>query len=136
MNSPPTFGTSPNNKKPLGLVPAERERKRSYRVKVINSPWNGDGLIRRKKAEHYVSVGRAEWVSADQVRMIGSHPQNSTAASRAAEGYQSVTRTMTLEELAHVPLVNPRIAYTNRSIPASRHFAGRSGPVRVVTDKH
>ena len=100
-------------------------------MQVVNSIWNGPGTIRRKKAEHYVLTGRAEWVGPEQVRMITLHPENKAAASDAAAGYQGITRTMSLEELAHLPIANPRLAYTDRSIPATRHFAGRSGHVRV-----
>ena len=84
-------------------------------VKVVNSIWNGAGLIRRKKAEHFVSTGRAEWVGANQLRMIMSHPKNVSAGARAAAGYNDVDRTMTLKELQRIPMVNPRIAYTDRS---------------------
>lgn len=107
---------------PFGQVPAGNEpgNKRSYRVKVVNSIWNGAGTIRRKKAEHYVSLQRAEWVGPDQVRMVMSHPDNQAAAAKAAVGYEAIKRTMTLEELANLPLVRARIAYTHRSVPATR----------------
>jgi hypothetical protein len=55
----------------------------STRVKVINSVWNGSGLLKRKVAEHYVREGRAEWVADGQLRLILSHPKNQAAAERA-----------------------------------------------------
>ena len=133
MNSPPATEAVPNNQRPLGQVPAENgpAGKRSYRVKVVNSIWNGTGLIRRKKAEYLVSVGRAEWVGPEQVRMVVAHPENRGAASNAAAGYEAITRTMTLKELAHLPIANPRMAYTDRSVPPTRYFRGRSGPLRI-----
>jgi hypothetical protein len=132
VNSPPNIGLVSNHRNPLGPVSAENKpgSKRSYRVKVVNSIWNGPGTIRRKKAEHYVSVGRAEWVAPDQVRMVTSHPENRAAAARAKEGYVSITRTMSLEEIARLPMARPRVAYMNRSLPTNGLDEGRGGPVR------
>jgi hypothetical protein len=39
---------------------------------------------------------------------------------------------MSREELAHLPVTNVGIAYTDRSVAVTRHVAGRSGPVRVI----
>ncbi len=134
MNSPPAAGAVTDNRILLGPVPVDErpEVRRSYRVKVVNPIWNGSGTIRRKKAEHYVLHGRAEWVGSEQVRMLMSHPANRAAAAEAAAAYESVKRTMSREELAHLPLANVEIAYTDRSVAATRHVAGRSGPVRVI----
>ena len=37
-----------------------------------------------------------------------------------------------LLELPHIPLTRPQIAYTDRSVRATRHVGGRRGPVRIV----
>jgi hypothetical protein len=134
VNSPPAAGAALNNQNPLGPVPAEggQSERRSYQVKVVNAIWNGSGTIRRKKAEHYVLHGRAEWLGSEQVRMLMSHPANRAAAAEAAAAYESIQRTMSREELAHLPVANVQIAYTDRSVAATRHVAGRSGPVRVI----
>lgn len=76
-----------------------------YRVTVVNPIWNGGYTIRRKKAEHYVEVGRAEWVGPNQLRMLMSHPANIAAMTRASAGYHDINRTMTQQELRHVPLI-------------------------------
>lgn len=55
----------------------------SSKVKVVNSVWNGPGVIKRKVAEYYVAEGRAEWVGERQIRLIESHPKNLAAAERA-----------------------------------------------------
>jgi hypothetical protein len=111
-------------------------------VRVVNAAWNGSGYIKRKKAEFYVKEGRAVFVGSarhpdrdemiDQLRLIDSHPDNIKAAATAALGYEAIRRAMTIEELSHIPMVRPRIAYTDRSVPASRHVGGRRGPVRIV----
>jgi len=108
------------------------ESKLSSHVRVVNSPWNGSGFIKRKKADRYVKDGRAVFVGTDQLRLIESHQKNLAAATRAGAGYEAIERTMTLEELKHLPVMRPRIAYTDRSIPATRHISGRNGPVRTT----
>lgn len=90
------------NRNPPSLVQAE---KKPGKVRVVNSPWNGNGMIRRTKAEHYVQMGRAEWLDANHLKMLMSHPANMVAAGRAAAGYADINRTMTQQELRHVPLI-------------------------------
>jgi len=55
----------------------------SSKVKVVNSVWNGNGIIKRAVAESYVSEGRAEWVEKDQLRLVPTHQKNRAAAARA-----------------------------------------------------
>ena len=76
-------------------------------VRVVNAAWNGSGYIKRKKADHYVKEARAVFVAPDQLRLIPSHPANLAAASSAASGYESITRTMTLAEMANLPMMRP-----------------------------
>ncbi len=92
-------GASPRgNEKPKGL---------SAYVRVVNAAWNGSGYIKRKKAHHYVKEARAIFVAPDQLRLIQGHPKNLAAGVSAAAGYKSITRTMTLDELTHLPMVRP-----------------------------
>ena len=115
-------GVSPPGKPPTqeadGAGPRGRktERKLSSHIRVVNSPWNGSGFIKRKKADRFVKEGRAVFVGTDQIRLMESHPKNLAAATKAAAGYEGVDRTMTLEELKHLPLMRPHIAYTDRSV--------------------
>lgn len=53
------------------------------KVRIVNSVWNGNGVIKRKIAECYVREGRAEWVAGDQLRLVLSHPKNQAALARA-----------------------------------------------------
>jgi hypothetical protein len=80
-------------------------------VKVINAVWNGNGFIKRKLADRYVTEGRGAFVDDDhnQIRLNLSHPKNRAAAARAAEGY-TLDRTLSEEEVAHVPVVRPGVA--------------------------
>jgi hypothetical protein len=55
----------------------------SSKIKVVNSVWNGPGVIKRKVAEYYVAEGRAVFVSERQIRLVESHPKNQAAAARA-----------------------------------------------------
>jgi hypothetical protein len=144
MSSPPA--AQPATQEAAGAGPRGKgtARKLSAHVRVVNAVWNGSGYIKRKKADFYVKEGRAVFVGSvrhpdrdemiDQLRLIESHPDNVRAATTAATGYESITRTMSLAELAHIPLMRPQIAYTDRSVPATRHVGGRRGPVRIVSN--
>jgi hypothetical protein len=119
-------------------------RRLSSYVRVVNAPWNGSGFIKRKKAEFYLKEGRAILAGSardlnrdqmiDLLRLIDSHPDNVRAAQTAAVGYQAIRRTMTIEELAHIPMMRPQVAYTDHSVRATRYVRGRSGPVRTMTN--
>lgn len=78
---------------------------------MVNRIWNGGYTIRRKKAEHYVEVGRAEWVGPNQLRMLMTHPANIAAMTRASAGYHAVNRLMKPQELANIGVLRPLIAY-------------------------
>jgi len=104
-------------------------------VRVVNPVWNGSGYIKRKKAEHYVRTGRGCFVALDQLRLNESHPDNIAAASRAAAGYEGVDRLMTVDELAHLPMARPQVAYTSPKGDGRRRYAGRSGTVRLLTSR-
>jgi hypothetical protein len=116
---------------PRGSIKNEGVRLSSH-VRVVNAVWNGSGFIKRKKADRFVKEGRAVFVGTDQLRLIESDPRNLAAAAKAAAGYVAIRRTMTLQELKHLPVMRPRIAYTDRSIHAARQVAGRKGATRIV----
>jgi hypothetical protein len=143
VNSPPARGPATQEAAGAGPRGKATARKPSLHVPVVNAPWNGSGYIKRKKAEFYVKAGRAIFVGnaahpdrnemIDQLRLIDSHPDNIKAAATAALGYEAIRRNMTIEELSHLPMMRPRIAYTDRSVTATRHVGGRSGRVRIVS---
>jgi len=94
MTGPPAAG--PGAQEARGAGPQSRSIPNPNYVRVLNPVTNGTGIFKRKKAEHYVKKGRAEWVDDNQLqlRLIMSHPKNIDAAGRAcslARGYDSVT---------------------------------------------
>lgn len=133
MSGPPAVRPETQAAVGAGPLGTERDGRRSA-VKVVNPAWNGSGYIKRKTANFYVAEGRAIFVGEDQLRLIESHPKNRAASWRAAAGYERVHRMMTLEELAHLPVVRPELLITDRSTPARRSSSGRNGPVRVLRE--
>jgi hypothetical protein len=87
-------------------------------VQVVNSIWNGSRFVKRKRAAHLVSAGRACWVGECQLRLLTSHPKNMEAAARAAEGYHT-PRSANFEELVNLPFTNPTHAF--RELMTRRH---------------
>jgi hypothetical protein len=87
------------------------------RARITNPVLNQSPVIRRKDAERLVSRGRAEWVAADQLRLVMSHPQNRENAAAAATEYNRAAAVLvrSAAELRHVPVLRPQIALTNRS---------------------
>src|SRR5687767_5904444 len=113
MIEPPAV--RPATQEAAGAGPRGKETagKPSRYVRVVNAAWNGSGYVKRKKADKYVKEGRAVFIGSvhhpdrnemiDQLRLIESHPENIRAAASAAAGYEAIKRTMTLEELKHIP---------------------------------
>jgi len=103
-------------------------------VRITNPAMNQSPVIRRKDANCLVAQGRAEWVAADQLRLNLSHYANRANVAAAAYYYNRAVAKLvrSIAELRHIPVVRPEIALTNISVPAQRHFAGRSGPVRQI----
>lgn len=132
MIDPPAF--TPDSYEADGAGPrgSEKQATRTTYVRVVNPVWNGSGYVKRKKAEHYVRTGRGCFVALDQLRLNESHPDNIAAASRAAAGYETVDRLMTVSELAHLPMARPEVAYTVPTGDGRRRYAGRSGTVRLL----
>jgi hypothetical protein len=115
MTGPPA--ARPGIQEAAGAGPrgSEKPEGLSAYVRVVNAAWNGSGYIKRKKADYYVKGGRAFFVCPDQLRLIQSHTANLAAASAAAAGYESIMRTMTLDELAHIPIMRPSLVRIGRS---------------------
>lgn len=86
-------------RKPAGLQPQEAcgasprgkkaTQKLSPYVRVVNSVWNGTGLVKRKVAERYIADGRGNYVDdgKEQMLLAMTHPANLAAARQAAVGY-------------------------------------------------
>ena len=87
MNSPPAARSAV--KEARGAGPRSSNAPNPNYVRVVNPVSNGTGIFRRKKAEHYVSQGRAQWTGPDQLRLVMTHPKNIEAA-RGAFGYDSI----------------------------------------------
>jgi hypothetical protein len=134
MTGPPAGRPETQGAAGAGPLGKDRHPRRSAHVKVLNAVWNGSGYIKRKTANFYVAEGRAVFAGEDQLRLIESHPKNRAASWKAATGYERVHRMMTLSELAHLPVVRPALLITDRSRPARRSFAGRSGAVHVLRE--
>ena len=150
MTGPPAARLTRNAETVDPSGPKDTPKVSSY-VRVTNPARNGPPYLRRKDAEHYVTVGRAVWLRCegprpervqyaggllvyDQVRLLDSHPKNRAAAVEAAAGYRRAAAVMVRrpEELLHLPVLLPRIALTDRRVRGYRHIVGRSGPVRAV----
>jgi hypothetical protein len=82
---PPPGGAPETQDARGGDTRSSRQTNPNY-VRIVNAVENGSPVIKRKVAEHYVLIGRAEWVGADQLR-LNSHPANKRAAAQAATDY-------------------------------------------------
>jgi hypothetical protein len=73
----------------------------------VNQVRNASPVIRRKDAAALVYFGRAEWVGADQVRLVVSHPENRRESAAAAVAYSEAAAVMVrgTDELRHIPMV-------------------------------
>ena len=85
----------PETQEARGAGPRSRNTPNPNYVRVLNPVSNGTAIFNRKKAEHYVKKGRAEWVGDNQLqlRLVMSHPKNIDAAHCAralALGYDSI----------------------------------------------
>lgn len=82
-------------------------------IRILNPTRHGARWTGRNRAERYVRTGRAVFVGLTAIRFIESDPRNIAAtkkASAAAAGYDEIRRTLTVEELAHIPIMNPHKA--------------------------
>jgi hypothetical protein len=85
-------------------------------VRIVNPALNGSPLIRRRDGNRLVQLQRAEWVGADQLRLVTSHPINRMNAAAAAAQYARAAETLvkSVAESRHVPIVFPIKALTAR----------------------
>ena len=86
---------------------------RPDKIRILNPTQHGACWTGRNRAERYVRTGRAVFVGLAAIRFVESDLRNVAAAKKAAEtvaGYDGIRRTLTVEELANIPLINPHKA--------------------------
>ncbi len=86
---------------------------RPNKIRILNPIRHGACWTGRNRAERYVRAGRAVFVSLAAIRFIETDARNIAAAKKAADaaaGYDDIRRTLTVDELAHIPFVNPHKA--------------------------
>jgi hypothetical protein len=86
---------------------------RPNKIRILNPNQHGVCWTGRNRAERYVRTGRAVFVGLAAIRFIASDARNIAAGKKAADaaaGYDDIRRILTVEELAHIPLVNPHKA--------------------------
>lgn len=86
---------------------------RPDKIRILNPTQHGSCWTGRNRAERYVRTGRAVFVGRTAIRFVESDPRNIAATKKAADaaaGYDDIRRILTVEELAHIPLVNPHKA--------------------------
>jgi hypothetical protein len=86
---------------------------RPDKIRILNPIRHGACWTGRNRAERYVRTGRAVFVGLAAIQFVDSDLRNIAAAKKAADtaaGYDDIRRTLTVEELAHIPLVNPHKA--------------------------
>lgn len=78
-------------------------------ARIVNPMLNQSPMLRRKDAERLVSLGRAMWVSHDQLRLDPTHPVNEHNATVAARGYEWPTGKIlpTAQEFRNIPVLMP-----------------------------
>ena len=71
---------------------ADGLRELSPWVRVVNSPWNGPGLVKRKVANHCLTTGRGRYIDPAQAQMLLAmgHQEDIAGAARASIGYNRV----------------------------------------------
>jgi hypothetical protein len=85
MNGTPA---RPESQETRGEQPQSRRNPRWARI--VNPVLNQSPVIRRKDADRLVSLGRADWVASDQLRLMLSHPANLDAIDKASKGYNDI----------------------------------------------
>jgi hypothetical protein len=131
MTGPPAV--RPETQEARGAGPRSRTSPNPNYVRIVNRVRNDSGVVKRKRAVQLVNEGRAQWVGADQIRLVSGDPHNRADAADAARSHElAVKRIRRAEELRHVPVMRPMMLLIDRSAPTVRHYAGRSGPVRSV----
>jgi hypothetical protein len=83
---------------------------RPDRIHILNPTQHASCWTGRNRAERNVRTGRAVFVGLAAIRFVESDPRNVAAAKKAADaaaGYDDIRRTLTVQELAHMPIMNP-----------------------------
>jgi hypothetical protein len=78
-------------------------------IKILNPLPLGSLYVGKQRAERMVKTGRAEWLSERTIRYNESHPHYQTAVMNSLEatrGYDA-RGSMTLKEIANIPVINP-----------------------------
>jgi hypothetical protein len=85
---------------------------RPDKIRILNPIRHGARWTGRNRSERYVRTGRAVFVGVAAIRFIETDARNIAAkkAADAAAGYDDIRRTLTVDELAHIPFVNPHKA--------------------------
>ena len=94
-------------------IPGWTSEVRPNKIRILNPTRHGACWTGRNRVERYVRTGRAVIVGLAATRFIESDARNIAAAMKAAEagaGYVVIRRTLTVDELAHIPFVNPHKA--------------------------
>jgi hypothetical protein len=113
-------------------------------VQIVSPIPRDNRLVKRRLANVWVTNGRAVWCEGrSAIRLVDSHEENIAARiaamavlAREAAGYDAVNwagKILSSAELRNIGIACPakaiREALTVRTA-VSRHFTGRSGPVR------
>ena len=83
------------------------------KIRILTPTRHGSCWTGRKRAERYVRTGRAVFIGLAAIRLVESDARNLAAVKKAAEsaaGYDDIRRTLTVAELANIPLINPQKA--------------------------
>ena len=86
---------------------------RPHKIRILKPTRHRACWTGRNRAERYVRTGRAVYVGPAAIRFIESDARNIAAAKKAADaaaGYDDIRRTLTVEELANIPIMNPHKA--------------------------
>lgn len=149
MTGPPAG--RPNTQEARGGYPgASQQARNANYVRILNPIPDAQPKIKRKLAEKWVRIGRAKWkvdkVHGETIELL-DHPENKEAEQRAAErrllreenerccSVAWSNRSHSPQELLYIGIVRPNKAITENltvRTTVTRHFAGRSGPVKQL----
>jgi hypothetical protein len=96
--------------------------------------------IRRKRAERKVAIGVAIWINVNAIQLteaamdqeyVDSWLFKRNQAAQSQRGYDGIRRSMTLQEMAEIPIVNP-VALLAPKGAKPRATYGRTKPGRSV----
>ncbi len=147
MSEPPAERPAAQDTRGAPSRRTEQQAPNPNYVSILNPIPCDKAVIKKKLAERWVKHGRAEWREKKAaIYLVTTHPANieavtaaAIALARSTAGYDGVNwepRVLTPQELLNIGIVMPdkaiRENLTVRTTPTSRHFVGRSGPVRSI----